>query len=306
MLKLVFICLLSLLLPRFSWSGILSQANELYENGKLTQAIPLYKKASLSGENPAICYFNLANAYFQLDSIPQSIVYYQATTSFAPDFFRGHLNLAISYYTLDDIGGCIASVKRALKIEPENEKALMLLAASYRKIQANSEAIVIFERLIKLYPQNDESYIAIAEIYRELLDNEEALNWLSRYPESGKNETYVNLLQAEIFETTGKLDKALYHLIEAFSKDSSNKWILYRIVSIYEDIGNDLVALEEAGKGLEIFPQFGELAVLAGNIAFKHQKYHDAEWFYTIAKNNGVAGGFIGLENLRSILSSDR
>jgi tetratricopeptide (TPR) repeat protein len=114
-------------LPLKASSGLVQQANNLYENGKLTEAIGLYKKASLSGENPAICYFNLGNAYFQLDSIPQSIVYYQATVSLAPDFFRGHLNLAISYYNLDDLGRSIASVKRALEIEPENEKALLLL-----------------------------------------------------------------------------------------------------------------------------------------------------------------------------------
>jgi tetratricopeptide (TPR) repeat protein len=282
-------------------SGIIEQANDLYDKGKLYEAIALYKKASLSGENRAICYFNLGNAYFQLDSIPQSIVYYQATVSLAPDFFRGHLNLAISYYTLDDLGRCVASVKRSLEIEPDNEKALLLLGTCYRKLKANSEAVIIFEQLIRLNPQKDEPYIALAEIYKELLDNDEALKWLSRCPESGKNEYYINLLKAEICEAAQDREKALLYLTTAFNSNRNDKWLLYRIVSLYLDVGNDLVALQHAAGGLEQFPDFAELAVLAGEISFKNQKYDEAKHFFTIAKMNGNASGERGLQNLREI-----
>lgn len=283
--------------------GTIDQANELYGQGRLKEAIILYKKASLNGENPAICYFNLGNSYFQLDSIPQSIVYYLATTSYAPDFFRGHLNLAICYYTLDELGRCIASVKRALEIEPENQKALLLLGTCYQRLKANSEAIIIFENLIRLYPQNDEPYIALAEIYRDLLDNDEALKWLSMYPESGKNDSYVNVLKAEIHENSHNLQKALFYLTLAYQKDRTNQWLLYRIINMHQEMGNDLVALQEAAKGLDQFPKFAELAVLAGEISFKHKKYDEAKRFFTIAKINGSAAGERGLQNLREIIS---
>jgi len=261
----------------------------------------LYKKAYFSGENPAICYFNLGNAYFQLDSVSKSIVYYQATVSSAPDFFRGHLNLAISYYSLEDLGRCVASVKRALEIEPENEKALLLLGTCYRRLKANSEAIIIFEHLVRLNPQKDEPYIAIAEIYKDLLDNDEALKWLSKCPESGKNENYVNLLKAEIYEESQNMEKALFYLTTAFNKNRNDKWLLYRIVSLHLGMGNDLVALQQAASGLEQFPDFAELAVLAGEICFKKQKYEEAKRFFTIAKLNGSASGERGLQNLREI-----
>jgi tetratricopeptide (TPR) repeat protein len=290
-----------LFLPLKASSGLVQQANNLYENGKLTEAIGLYKKASLSGENPAICYFNLGNAYFQLDSIPQSIVYYQATVSLAPDFFRGHLNLAISYYNLDDLGRSIASVKRALEIEPENEKALLLLGTCYRRLKAYSEAVIIFEQLILLNPQRDEPYIAIAEIYKDLLDNDEALKWLSKCPETATNEIYINLLKAEIYEASQDLEKALFYLSTAFNKKRNDRWLLYRIVSLYLDMGKDLMALQQAAIGLEQFPDFAELAVLAGEICFKNQKYEESKRFFTIAKMNGSALGERGLQNLREI-----
>ncbi|HEX2956992.1 MAG TPA: hypothetical protein VHO70_09165, partial [Chitinispirillaceae bacterium] len=74
-----------------------------------------------------------------------------------------------------------------------------------------------------------------------------------------------------------------------------------RIITLYEKTGNDLVALQEATNGLEIFPEFAELAVLAGEISFRHQKYDDAGRFFTIAKLQGSAAGERGLQNLREM-----
>jgi tetratricopeptide (TPR) repeat protein len=289
------------LLVATAGSSVLDDANALYSKGKAVEALPLYKKALKQGENPAVCTFNLGNVYFQLDSVPQSIIYYQATVRYAPDFFRGHLNLAIAYYTLEEIGECIASLKRALTLEPADEKAQLILAASYRKLKAYPEAITLFEQIIEQFPQKEEPYLALAEIYRDLEDNSAAICWLTQYPEGGGNQSYVYLLLADIYEKQGNFNSALYYLKQAFELDKTNNWTWYRIVTLHEKNGNDLLALEEAQRGLEQFPEFPELALLAGNLAFKTEQFHEAEWFYTIAGNKGSAGGIVGLENIRLI-----
>ena len=68
------------------------------------------------------------------------------------------------------------------------------------------------------------------------------------------------------------MDKALYYLKSSFEKDSSNKWIIYKIVLLLEKKGNDMVAIG-ARRGLRLFPDFIELALLAGNLSFRHQLY---------------------------------
>lgn len=282
-------------------AALLDHANNAYSQGDVDKAINLYKKAALAGENPALCYFNLANAYVQLDSLPQSIVYYRACLSYAPDFFRGYLNLAIAYFTLEDLGACIATVKRALELRPADQKSLLILAASYRKAGSLPEAICAFERLVVSYPELEEPYIALAEMYRDLGDNQTAIRWLRRYPESGKSESYVNSMLADIYESGGDLDKALYHLQRAFEMDLGNRWALYRIVQLHQKMGNPLVALEQAGQGLEILPTFAELALLAGNIAFGLGKLEEAERHYSTARTNGSAGAVVGLENIRLV-----
>ena len=79
--------LLLVLSSNASTESHLRKANDFYSSGKLLEAVRQYKSAMNAGENPTLSYFNCANAYFQLDSLPQSIVYYRATVESAPDFF---------------------------------------------------------------------------------------------------------------------------------------------------------------------------------------------------------------------------
>lgn len=281
------------------YAGLLDQANESYKKTDFKKAIMLYKKAAFEGDNPALCYFNLGNSYFQIDSIAQSIVYYRAAIDYAPDFYRSHLNLAIAYYTLENSGKCIASAKRALQLNPMDEKASMLLAASYRKIGAIAEAIATFEKIISINDTKEEAYIALAEMYLELEDTVKALKWLKRYPENGKNQKYVLQQLADIYEKQSDYSKALFCFKEIFNMDSTNRWSIYRICLLHEKMGNDMVAIEEAQKGLRCFPDFMELALYAGNLAFKLEKLLDAEHYYTMARNMGSPGALSGLENVR-------
>jgi tetratricopeptide (TPR) repeat protein len=285
------------------YSGLLEQANELFSSGKTIEAISAYRKAALEGENPALCYFNMANAYFQIDSIPQSIVYYKSCIGYAPDFFRAHLNIAIAYYSINELGECIAHISRALDLEQGDEKALLICAAAFRSAGANPEAAATFEQLLLLHPDNDDAYLSLAEIYREIGDPDEAVKWLTKYPKDGKNEPYINIMLAEMYEEREDLARAIYHLKQCWDKDTSKKWAFHRIVTLMLKQGNNLVALEQAENGLSVMPNFAELALLAGNIAFEAGLYDKAERLYSQARENGSAGAVIGLENIRLVRS---
>jgi len=279
----------------------IDKANKFYNEGKYNASIPLYKKAVNEGSNPALCYFNCANAYFQLDSLPQAIVYYRACLSYAEDFFRGYLNLAIAYYSLNEIGESIAILTRALELEPDNEKASMVLAASYREAGAFAEAGALFQRIIEEHPEKEEVYIALGEMYRDLDDPQEAINWLAQYPSTGKNLEYIHMLLADIYEYLEDNEKSLYYLQKVFEKNTTKKWVLYRIVLLLQSMGNEFLAFEEAKRGFTYFPDFAELALMAGNSAYKQALYSEAERYYTIASDLGSASALVGLENVRIV-----
>jgi tetratricopeptide (TPR) repeat protein len=280
-------------------ASILDDANSYYAAGKIPEALQLYKKAILQGENPTLCYFNCGNAYYRMDSIAQAIVYYKASLTDAPEFFKGRLNLAIACYALDELAECITYATQALTLSPDNQKALLTLAAAYRKARAYPEAIVAFERLAVRFPEMEEPIIALGEMYRDLDDPEEAIRWLEQYPHNGKNYAASLFSLAEISESANDLPRARYYLRKSFDKDTTKQWAYYRFVALDERAGKTLLAFEEAETGVARFPRFAELALLAAAMALKLEKFDKARRYFEIARDNGSAHAVIGLDKVR-------
>jgi tetratricopeptide (TPR) repeat protein len=258
----------------------------------------LYRKAVTEGESPALCYYNIGNSYFQLDSLANAIVYYRSCTQNAPDYYKAYMNLAVCYFNLNDLGRCIASIERVLILEPSNQKALMIKAVAMRQCGATAKAVIAFENLLRFYPETEEAYIALGEMYRDLNDLEESVNWLERSPAGGKNSLYVYSLLAEIFEKKGNISKSIFYLNQSFNIDNSKKWTLYNIALMEKQSGNDLVALETCRKGMDLFPDFADMAVLAGTISFEREKIDEAEHFFKIGARFGSSSAIVGLSNV--------
>ena len=83
---------------------MLFNANHEYRNGNYHKALSYYKESISTAPNPALV-FNIANCWYQLDSLPQAAVYYELSITEAPDFFRAYLNLGIIKYSLCDYPG---------------------------------------------------------------------------------------------------------------------------------------------------------------------------------------------------------
>jgi tetratricopeptide (TPR) repeat protein len=276
----------------------LDAANAAYSQGKLKECVALYKKALSSGENPVLCYFNCANAYFQLDSLSRALAYYRQCLYTAPDFIKARLNLAIIYYMLGDLGRCIAASKQTLRLDPDNQKMRIVLAAALEKSGAVPEAAAEYEKIIRKYPELTETLLALGQLYRNLNDYETAIQWLSDYPPTGKNFSYVLLLISDIYDQAGDLPRSLFYLQKSFEIDKK-KNTYFRIVQAIKRMGNDFVALETSMEGMSLFPDYPDLAIEAGNIAFSRGLLEKAEFCYQKAYALGSPGAVIGLENVR-------
>lgn len=281
---------------------LLDKANDLYVGGRIAESIPVYREALDKGENPALCYFNLANACFQINKLSYAVVYYRACLTHAPDFARGYLNLAIVYYSLNDIGRCIATLRRVRELDPANAKAALMLATCYQRAGEPAQAACLLHRIVEEHGGRSieaDACLMLGETYRDLNDPHEAVRWLARYPSGAPDYAHVLLLLADIYEAEGKLDRALYYADKAFESDPEKRWLLYRTVVLQQSMGNSNVALDRARRGLELFPDFSELSLLAGTLAFGQELYDRAEYYYSLAGRYGSAQAVVGLENVR-------
>jgi tetratricopeptide (TPR) repeat protein len=81
MKKLILLAFLSLALifpsEGSDLNSLFKQGNDLYSKGNITGALSHYKKIEADGYRSSELYFNIGNCYFKLDSLAQSIVYYE-------------------------------------------------------------------------------------------------------------------------------------------------------------------------------------------------------------------------------------
>ena len=75
----------SILFAQVNVDNIFNKANELYNEGKHSEAINYYKEIINNDFHSAELYYNLANAYYKLDSIPSSVYYYEKALQLNPN-----------------------------------------------------------------------------------------------------------------------------------------------------------------------------------------------------------------------------
>jgi len=79
-------------------------ANEKYNSGNYTDAIEKYNEILNSGNHSSELYFNLGNAYYKLDSLAQSIYYYEKGIKYFPNDHSLIQNLEyLNNLTVDNI-----------------------------------------------------------------------------------------------------------------------------------------------------------------------------------------------------------
>lgn len=79
-----------------SVDNLFADANELYKNGKYTEAIETYKKIEDLGVNSDDLYFNLANSYYKLNKVAPSIYYYEKALKLNPSNSDAKANLTFA------------------------------------------------------------------------------------------------------------------------------------------------------------------------------------------------------------------
>ena len=98
MKKLFFSIVLLFSLGLFSQTSneLFSKANNLYQNGKYTEAIELYSSIEKQGLKSDDLFFNLGNCYYKLNKVAPSIYYYEKALKINPTHEDASFNLAFA------------------------------------------------------------------------------------------------------------------------------------------------------------------------------------------------------------------
>lgn len=101
--KIVILFIFSFLLSFGQNETLFEQGNNQYRDGNYEAAIATWERILDSGEHSAALYFNLGNGYYKIESLAESIYYYEKALKLAPGDAEIRNNLAIAQNNTIDI-----------------------------------------------------------------------------------------------------------------------------------------------------------------------------------------------------------
>ena len=281
------------------------KANELYDQGKFKEAVPLYRAAIDEGRYEPFAWFNLGNALVQLDRKQVAMVAYKRTVELLPNFEKAWMLLGDLYYLADSPGDAIAAYRRAIELGVESDHVHFALAECYLKGRDWTLAQKNFERALQLNPDRMDAWYGLAEVYEKLGDYEYAIktlqNALQMTATAGAD---VHFTLAYYYRSMDSTRQSLNEMENGILMDPENVSARRYLAQMYVKNNSPWMAIFTLQEGLRHNKGKGDLNLDLGQIYFNQKRYDEAFECYMKAWLAGSSQGRIGAENVGHVFSN--
>ncbi|MCF0224995.1 MAG: tetratricopeptide repeat protein [Fibrobacter sp.] len=303
------LCLEALfLLPSFALAAddFFFRANELYDQGKYKEAVPLYRAAIEDGRYEPFAWFNLGNALVQLDRKQVALVAYKRTVELLPTFEKAWMLMGDLYYLSEDVGEAISAYKRAIELGVESDHVHFALAECYMKGRDWTLAQKHFETALRINPDRMDAWYGLAEVYEKLGDYEYAIktlkNALQMTATAGAD---VHYTLAYYYRSMDSTRYALNEMENGLLMDAENVSARRYLAQMYVQAGSPWMAIFTLEDGLRHNKGVADLNLDLGQIYFTQKRYDEAFECYMRAWLMGNSQGRIGAENVGHVFSNE-
>lgn len=276
------------------------KANGLYDQGKYTDAIQVYRAAIREGQYEPFAWFNLGNCLVQLQKYNMAIIAYKRATELAPKFVKPWVLLGDLYYMHGDIGLALAHYGRARELGESGEHIDYATASCYLQGKDYLFAERYFEKVLEANPDRLDAWFGMAEGYEKTGDFAQAVQVLRRAIQlsaSVNAEVYYTL--AYYYTELDSLKPAVLAMEDGLMLSPGNIGARRHLAQMYQQQGSPWMAIFTLEQGLSLkAPGVRDLHLDLGQIYFAQKRYDEALEQYTQAWKLGSHQGRIGVENV--------
>jgi len=209
-----------------------------------------------SAEYYAEAHSNLGTELFQAGKIPEAIQQYQRALRINPDYAEAHKKLGVALVRLGRLPEAITQYEQTLRISPDDAEAHDNLGATLGQAGRVPEAIAQFEAALRIKPADSETHcnlgIALGQVGRmpEAMDHwNEALRHRPDYAEA-------HYCLAGALNQAGKTDEAIAHYEQALRIRPDYIEAHYNLAVVLERAGRPQDAITQYRQALRINPNF--------------------------------------------------
>lgn len=167
------------------------RALELFQQGRLKDAIPELQKSLQKNSGDADIRLHLAFAYDRLGSVDDAVAEYRRVIELDPNSYFAHNNLGVLYDKQGRYDDAIAAFESAAKLDPRNpgaSKNLEMAEKNKAAMQERQAQIHKAENAAAINSNNPQASYNVARLHAHFGNRELALQWLDRARRQGYKE----------------------------------------------------------------------------------------------------------------------
>lgn len=196
-------------------------------------------------EDAAAIYYNLGNAYFELEKYGLAVTAYLNALALDDTLPQAGYNLARVYVESGDYAKGLAALSDLLEEDPGNSLVLSTIGWTHYLMADYERALETFESILERIPTDEHGLYNAAVLSWKLDRKESALEYFQRlYKETNEAETLYRI--ASIYMDLERWEDAVGALTEYLSKKPED-------ANAYYDLGIAYTADRFYGKALEAF-----------------------------------------------------
>jgi tetratricopeptide (TPR) repeat protein len=240
------------------------EAEELYWEGRLAEAIVVYEQAIALDPDDVLFYIPLARLLALEGRVVEAVRLGQRGIELAPENARVWAVLGMAYDWNGDVPEAIDACKRAIELDPTYAEGYAYLAEAYVDAVRWAEATTTAETALQL----DEFSVDVHRNYGYVLEQQGnywgAIQAYERALEIHPKLAYIHIAAGRNYQVLGDFDSALSSYQRAIEVDPDNAEAFYRLGRAYYDIGDyeqaEIYLKQAAAADPEFGPAFGYLA----------------------------------------------
>jgi tetratricopeptide (TPR) repeat protein len=243
--------------PTRSALSYVSEAEELYLQGKLAEAITAYEQAIALDPNDVLTYIPLTRLLALEGRVVEAVQRGQQATEMAPENARALAVLGMAYDWNGDVPEAIDACKRAIELDPTYAEAYAYLAEAYADAQRWGDAVEAAQTALQL----DDHSVDVHRNYGYVLEVQGnywmAVEEYERALEIHPNLAYIHITLGRNYRGLGDFEAALQNFRRATEIDPDNAVAFTELGKTHQQLGEFDQAETYLKQATEAAPQFG-------------------------------------------------
>jgi tetratricopeptide (TPR) repeat protein len=277
----------------------IARGDSAYEREDFAEAVVYYRESARLGTQPAIAWFNAANALVRLDRTAEATEAYRRSVRAAPEFLKAHQNLAALYQLAGNVPDAARHYEQAARLDSADANARFRLGELAQQAGDPGEALRWYDAALRANPLHEGAASGTTQVLLAARDTAAALLWMEQYTgRTTKPAAWALMLYADLTVASGRREEGirLYREAAAVSPGDARPWL--RMARALRASGRPLEAGIALRQGLEGSPTRGELWSALGSLRFEGGDPIGAREAFARAYRLGNPEGLQGLEML--------